>query len=140
MKKFKEKLDRFLYGRYGSDQLNIFLLILYAALTFSLLFVRRSLPRLCVSVIQAAAIVFAVFRIFSRDLAKRRRENAAFMRIWNPVAAWFKLMYRRLRDIRTARYRKCSHCGAVLRLPVKRGEHTVKCPKCGERFSVKVIF
>ena len=34
-------------------------------------------------------------------------------------------------------YKKCIHCKTVLRLPLKKGVHTVKCPNCKKRFEVK---
>ena len=34
-------------------------------------------------------------------------------------------------------YKKCPKCKQKLRLPLKKGIHTVKCPNCKEKFEVK---
>jgi hypothetical protein len=35
---------------------------------------------------------------------------------------------------------ECPHCKANLRLPRKKGKHSVVCPRCKERFEVKNLF
>ena len=35
-----------------------------------------------------------------------------------------------------ARY--CPHCKAQIKLPRKKGKHVVKCPRCRQRFDIKV--
>ena len=36
-----------------------------------------------------------------------------------------------------ALYKRCPKCHQVLKLPLKKGTHTVKCPECGNSFTVK---
>ena len=33
-------------------------------------------------------------------------------------------------------YKKCPKCKQKIRLPLKKGKHTVKCPNCGNSFDV----
>ena len=133
--KFREKLIRFGLGRYGTDELYYALfalcliLFLVAALTRSYLF----------SVLQLMPLFLMVFRSFSRNIPARRRENAVFLRIWNPIKSWFVLQKDRIRDRKTARYRVCPECRAMIKLPVKKGKHTVPCPKCGKRFETRIF-
>ena len=68
----KEKLYRFMYGRYGNDALNICLLILYVLL--SLLSRRNSI----VSYIGFGLFIFAFYRCMSKNIYKRRHENEIF--------------------------------------------------------------
>lgn len=136
MEKFKQKLMQFMYGRYGSDQLNNVLLIVYVTLTVLHIFTRWHI----LSALLLADAVWIFFRCFSRNIPARRRENEVFLRIWRKFTGFFTLTRDRLRDLPTHVYHKCPHCRATLRLPRRRGAHTVRCPRCGDTFSMKVCF
>lgn len=136
MQKFKEKLMRLMYGRYGSDQLGNALLIVYVILTVLHLITRWHI----LSALLLADAVWIFFRCFSRNISARRRENEVFLRIWRKITDIFTLTGNRLRDLPTHVYHKCPHCRATLRLPRRRGTHTVRCPRCGDTFSMKVYF
>lgn len=45
----------------------------------------------------------------------------------------------KLREFPDKKYANCPHCRATLRLPRQRGKHTVRCPRCGERFGINII-
>ena len=108
-----------MYGRYGSDRLNLLLIVL--SLVFSLLssFV-RSLAFL--SVFCYVLLVWAFFRMFSRNIAARQREAAAYNR--------FKKFF----SDRQNRYFACPSCGQSVRVPRGKGKICIKCPRCGQRF------
>ncbi len=125
-----------MYGRYGVDELYIFLLVLY----FILFFVNCLLSSVILSVVSWVLVLLALFRSMSKNHAKRRRENEMFMKLFRPVKSDLILLKDRVKDNRTARYRKCPHCRVTLKLPKKRGRHTVVCPKCRERMDVHIIF
>ena len=78
------------------------------------------------------------FRCFSKNIYARRRENEFFKNIFKKIKNFFVLQKNRIRDIKGYRYRKCPHCKAMLRLPKRRGRHTVICPRCKKRFEVKI--
>ena len=132
--KFKEKIARFMYGRYGGDQFNNFILILVAMLMVVNIFINS----IIMYVLYMALWAWSLFRMFSRKIYKRRSENEKFLKIWNPIKNKFKLMKNKRRDRKTHVYKKCPKCKAVLRLPKQKGKHTVRCPKCSERFDVKI--
>lgn len=133
---FKDKMIRFMYGRYGIDQLYYTMLILYVILIIMNIFINSLILGILVWVIFA----LMVFRSFSRNIYKRRKENDAFLKLWNPVKGWWNLNVRKLKDIKTKRYRKCPNCKAVLRLPKKKGKNIVTCPCCKKDFTVTVRF
>lgn len=81
---------------------------------------------------------YGMFRCMSRNKEKRSRENRAFLRKWNAFKGFFKLQGNRVRDRKTYVYRRCPGCRVTLRLPKRKGKHTVVCPKCGRRFEVKI--
>ena len=134
MKNFKDKFSHFMSGRYGADQL-------YYALTglcFTLMIANSFIHSDVINTVIWAALILMIFRTFSRNILKRQIENEKFLKIWNPVKQEFSLTGRRIKEIKTNRYRKCPHCKVVLRLPRKTGKHTVECPHCHKEFQVRV--
>ena len=142
--KFREKLARFLYGRYGADSLYnaLFvceLILLFGGTVLNILGNVEPLLALLSVIFYVTALgmlIFAMYRFFSRNIAKRRRENEAWLR--------FTAKFRRKpkpclpNDTADHIFRTCPHCKSTLRLPRKKGKHDVKCPRCGNRFRVKV--
>lgn len=131
-----------MYGRNGVDALGRFTLFLYAFLAI-LNIVTAGFPALrifnyVVWGIETLALILFLFRCFSKNYVRRRKENELYLRLRHPIAAWFGLCRNRIRDRKTHVYRKCPQCRAVLRLPRTSGQHTVRCPKCGNRFEVRV--
>ena len=134
MNKFKQKLINFMYGRYGVDELYYALFALWGVFIVVNMFVSSPI----ISLLGTLTAVFMIYRSFSRNHTKRRAENAKFLKLWKPVKSWFILQRDRIRDRKNFRYRKCPHCKAIVKLPNKKGKHTVVCPKCRERFDVKI--
>jgi hypothetical protein len=128
------RLRQFMYGRYGSDELTLFLmgcaLLLLMLSGFRVLWFLYFLG--------AGLLIFATFRSLSRNIAARRRERDRYLRLIAKPRGFFKLQKNKFRDRKTHVYRKCEHCKAVLRLPKKKGKHTVRCPQCNKTFSVKI--
>lgn len=122
-------LQRFMYGRYGYDQLNWFLLVLYLVLYFLSLLTRIGL----FSAIGTVVILLALFRVFSRNLPKRRAENAKFMQAAGPAIRWWKLRKTMAQD-KDHRYFKCPNCGQQLRVPKGKGKLNITCRNCGVSF------
>ena len=135
MGNFKDKLARFMSGRYGQDQLYYVMLVI----CFVLMIVNLIIKSAIIGALLWAVLFWMIFRSFSRNIYKRQMENERFMKIWNPVKAKGLFTIRRFKEIKTHRYRKCRHCKAMLRLPVKKGKHTVKCPRCNSEFDVRVL-
>lgn len=134
-RKLMDRFNRFMYGRYGADPLFYALIILYVVLTvFASLFSPLFL------LLAYAAFIWAVYRYFSTDIYKRREENRKFLGIWQKIKNYFAYLRDRFRDRKVCRYRKCKYCHAALRLPIKKGKHSVKCPRCGKSFDVRIWF
>ena len=122
---------RMMYGRYGSDELNLLLLILAVLVslcnavlssifTQSEVFVRWISPSL--SLLMLGLLAVNLFRCFSRNIYKRQRENR---RLRNFLT--------RLKD-RSHRYYRCPRCRQTVRVPRGRGKINIRCPKCGNQF------
>lgn len=132
--RFRDRLVRFMYGRYGADELYKFLTVAFYTVFIVNLFIRSYI----LSSLTLAILVWSMFRVFSRNVYARRLENEKYLKIRNSVKAFFKLGKDRFRDRKTHVYRKCPKCRSVLRLPKKKGKHTVRCPRCSDSFDVKV--
>ena len=140
MGKFSNNLRRFLYGRYGGDTLNNVLLGVYVfvilAYYLGLIFIpptavtTKLVLTLLYYVLTISIFLLIFYRMFSRNIAKRRRENERF-------CGFFRLRKNKFRDRKTHVYRKCPNCRAVLRLPRAKGKHSVVCPRCRHRFEVR---
>ena len=122
MANFRDWLARLMYGRYGVDQLYFALIVAYLVLLVVNSFVRSSI----INILLWVLVIWMIYRVLSRDINKRRMENERFLQIWNPVKAKALFSFRRIKEIKTHRYRKCPHCSVMLRLPRKAGKHTVK--------------
>ena len=124
-------LARFLYGRNGTDQLNLALLGLYLVLLllrWILVSVTGSAAvDLIFTVLTTALALWILFRFFSRNLTARRGENQRFLRCFQPLTSWLT----RARD-RDHRYFPCPGCGTVCRVPRGKGTIRITCPKCGQ--------
>ncbi len=135
MKRFFQRIGysiaRFMYGRYGNDGLNTFLLVLAWILMLVGCF-PFPLSWIC-SIVALLLILWTLFRTFSRRVDRRRREYDRFHRIvTKPKRAW-RLHKNKKRDKKTHLYFKCVKCRAVLRVPLNKGSIIVTCPRCGER-------
>ncbi len=142
--RFREKIARFLYGRYGADSLYnaLFvceLILLFIGAVLSVLGnVNDVLAMISIAfyMIALGLMIFALYRFFSRNIPKRRRENEAWLRFKGKFRRKPKLLLPP--DTSDHIFRTCPNCKATLRLPREKGKHQAKCPRCGERFGVKV--
>ena len=122
----------FMVGRYGGDQLNIFLLTLYVILYIVNLFTRWPFLDIVVLVLLA----FTLYRSLSRNLERRRAENAKFLQLVRPLSRWWNTLHSRAHD-REHRYFKCPNCGQQMRVPRGKGRIVVHCRSCGAAFEEK---
>ena len=134
MNNFKQKLISFMYGRYGIDEMYYGLFAVWTVLLLLNVF----LSSVIVSFLSSAVVMYMLYRSMSKNHAKRREENRKFLALWRPVKNWVTFQRDRFRDRKNYRYRKCTHCKAIVKLPNRKGKHTVVCPKCRGRFDVKI--
>lgn len=133
MGSFKNALYRFFYGRRGMDQLGFALLI--ASLVLSLL---SSILRIGIlSLVSMAAWIYALYRMLSKNISAREKENQWFLSKYTPVASGVKQARVRFKNRKIYLYYRCPNCKAWLRLPRNIGEKTVTCGKCQSTFKKK---
>lgn len=126
-------LNKFLMGRNGGDLLSAALLILSFFLT--IISKMSNLPILLY--LSYIPLAISVYRMFSKDIEKRRLENYKFSILISPIYSWFKKKEKRIKDSRTHKYFKCPSCKTSMRVPKGKGKLMVTCPNCGEKFQKK---
>ena len=104
---------------------------LIAAIVFSLLSLFR-LP--LTSFLSMLCYVYALWRMLSRNVAKRQEENRQFMDKTGHAQTEIRQFFLRLRGIKTYKYFRCPQCKTRLRLKRGCGEKHVTCPKCQHKF------
>ena len=125
-------MQRLMYGRYGGDQLSVFLIALYL-----LLYLLSSLLHSSIlSLLSTLVAAWCIYRMFSRRIDRRRAENAKFMTVAGPAIRWFKLRRTIHRD-KEHRYFKCPNCGQMLSVPKGKGKIRVTCPKCHAKMETR---
>ena len=126
----KARLQAFWEGRLGSDALNRFLVLLWAILALLNLWAHATF----LYIFELCLGAYAVFRMLSKNLVRRRRECAVYYALSRRVKAFFGRLYLRVRDRKTTRYFACPHCRASIRMPRKVGTFRIRCPRCGGTF------
>ncbi len=138
MVKLKERFFRFMYGRYGADQLSRFMLVLYFIIAIVGMIVQNTLVDIILWILNMILLVLMFFRMFSKNIYKRQYENGKYLGIKNKITEYFRYIGNKWKFRKTHVYRKCPSCNSKLKLPRKKGKHGVKCPKCSNFFSVKI--
>lgn len=136
MRNFLYKIAQFMNGRYGHDQLNTLLWILYIVIWIIWTFSRYWVFGIVVLLLSA----LIVFRTFSKNIQKRMYENRKYLTVKNAISKKCSLLRKMWKDRKTHRYVKCPYCKAQLRVKKIKGEHKVHCPKCGEDFKKNILF
>ena len=86
-RKIGDGLRRFMAGRYGSDRLNQCLLgAAFVLLLISAIGGRQVQWMSMLSLLAYVPLIWSMFRMYSRNIEARRRENAAFLRFFSRLA------------------------------------------------------
>ena len=138
--KCKMALQRLMYGRNGSDQLGRTAIVAALVLDVVSMFVIRNrhlqLAGSLLYWVAMALLLYAIFRVFSKNLYKRREENSKFLQ-WT----WKVKNGRSAAKARHAdtahKYFTCKNCKTICRVPVGKGKVIITCPKCGAQIHGK---
>lgn len=128
----REKLQRFMWGRYGNDNLNQFLLAV-AFISLLISFIGGGLFYLVATVV----MVYAYFRMFSRNIGKRSAENQQFLKQKLKVRAFFTRKKKELAERKVNHIYRCPNCRQKIRVPRGKGRIAIRCRKCGNEFIKK---
>ena len=128
----KERIQRFMAGRYGYDDLNKIIFIL-ECITFAIsLFVRNRIPYIILWIL----IILYIYRAFSKNYVARSLENQKYKKITARFRHGWKIIGLNHKD-KTNKYFICPKCAQIVRIPRGRGEVEITCPSCRVKFSKK---
>ncbi len=129
----REKLARFMVGRNGSDQLSRFVSIVACVALVISMFMDTD-ARMAIWFLAILGVIYVYFRVFSRNVYKRRAENEKYLRATANIRGYFKGLRERWRQRRDYRFFRCPSCRTMLRVPRGKGKIKVVCRKCGTSF------
>ena len=129
----KERFNRFMIGRNGNDQLNLFLLISALVLLLAGTFF-GGLFRAVFRTLAIVVIVLVYIRMFSKDVYKRQEENTRYLNARYRLFAKLKAVKERWVQRKDYKFFHCPSCHAVLRVPKGRCKIKNMCRKCGNSF------
>lgn len=133
-------MARFMYGRNGMDQLNRALLAFYLLLcvvrTLVILLFRSALLYRIADILLWVMMVLILFRMFSKNLPRRRQENQKWITWWWGVKNRSNGARARHAD-KDHKYFTCKNCKTICRVPVGKGKIIITCPKCGAQIHAK---
>ena len=131
---FREKMLKFMQGRYGVDQFSNCLIWTGVAVSLLAVVFRNQI----LVMLSWLLIIYAYIRIFSKQINKRYKQNQFFLdKTYGLRSIFANLKYRIKYGKNGApshHIYKCRKCGQKIRIPAGRGKIMVTCPKCKYQF------
>ena len=106
----QQSARRFMQGRYGTDKLNTAILVVGVVCCILSMLIPASVAPLIFTTLSYGFMVWAIFRMLSRNHYKRYQENR-----------WYLRFIERLKD-REHRYYDCPRCKRSVRVPRGKGK------------------
>ncbi len=126
MNKLKWKLQQFLQGRNGADQLSQaavwtgLILYLFYMITDVRIF----------NWFSSVALIYGLFRMLSKNIMARSAENREYMKLVQLVKMKWQLR-------KTHKVFLCKRCRKIVRVPKGKGKIEVTCPSCREKTIIR---
>ncbi len=127
----KEKLQKFMNGRYGIDSFSKCLLWLALILCILDFFINSIFIDSWLFLI----IIYVYYRMFSCNIARRQSENMKFLQFKNKITGKFHSQKKQMKQRKTHHIYKCPVCGQKIRIPKGKGRICITCPKCKNEFT-----
>lgn len=128
----KEKVIRFMqgrYGAYGADALTKFLMAAGVVIMF-LASAFRGKTAYFGGYIFLAVMIYCYFRLFSKNVTKRYAENQAFLAYTSAIRGFVRKQKSMWQQRKVYHIYKCPGCKQKIRIPRGKGKIEVRCPKC----------
>ena len=129
----REKWNRFMMGRYGTDDLSRHLIgVEFVLLLINIFWKNKILPFLILVI-----LIYVYYRMFSRDYNKRYAENMKFLTFKNKITYQFSRQKSEMQQRKIYHIYRCPSCKQKIRVPKGKGNIIVTCPKCRTEFQKK---
>ena len=133
----RDRLQRFMAGRYGADELARTLSAVALVCILLSMFVPRGTVFGIIYWIGIALLMYNCYRMFSRDVARRYAENQQFLALRSRAARKVSVKKQQWEQRDIYRFYKCPDCKQKVRVPKGRGKICITCPKCSCEFIKK---
>ncbi len=130
---WQRKLVDWLQGRQGPDDLAVFSVNLAIVIVLVNLFLHVS----WLGIVALLLVAYSLFRIQSKNLGARARENETFLKLLGPARPWVQNPSAAWGELRAYKHVRCTSCKQKVRVPRGKGKLRVTCPKCRTKFEVR---
>lgn len=130
---FKTKVQEFMRGRNGADELSVASLWLAVILAIINIFANNGV----ISILVILLLAYAIFRMVSEDVNQRRKESMAFASKIGPLRPWLSNPSAAYQNARTYKHATCPNCHQKVRVPRGKGHIRITCPRCHQKFDIR---
>ena len=126
----RDKIYRFMQGRYGTDDFYKFLF--WVALIGIVInwFFKSQLLSFAVTLI----LVYAIYRVLSKNHSARYAENQRYLQATAKIRYWFDQQKKLMEERKYHHIYTCPKCRQKIRIPRGKGKIMIRCPKCHHEF------
>lgn len=126
----RDKIYRFMQGRYGTDDFYKFLF--WVALIGIVInwFFKSQLLSFAVTLI----LVYAMYRVLSKNHSARYAENQRYLQVTAKIRYWFDQQKKLMEERKYHHIYTCPKCRQKIRIPKGKGKIMIRCPKCHHEF------
>ena len=126
----RDKIYRFMQGRYGTDDFYKFLF--WVALIGIVInwFFKSQLLSFAVTLI----LVYAMYRVLSKNHSARYTENQRYLQATAKIRYWFDQQKKLMEERKYHHIYTCPKCRQKIRIPKGKGKIMIRCPKCHYEF------
>lgn len=129
----RERFQRFMQGRYGSDELSRAMLIAMVVCAVLTWFTGGILDTV-LSIAMWVLLIYSYVRMFSRNHTKRWAENQKYLSFKNRIMGDVNRQKNYAQQRKTHCIYSCPGCKQKIRVPKGKGKIEISCPKCRTKF------
>lgn len=141
----KQKIQRFMQGRYGVDELGKFM----TGLSLVILILEVITRSVFFNILFWVDFIWIYYRMFSRDYGRRQQENQKYLTLrYQWKTKWYQWTHKNggtsafsldkwkkeIAQRKAYHIYKCPNCSQKIRIPRGKGKIMVRCPKCYTEF------
>ena len=131
----KDKLNKFMQGRYGVDQFARFTLGVALLCIVIGSFLRTGIAGEILDMLGFILIIYTYYRILSRNVSARYGENQKYLGYTQNIRNRFDKEKNMMQQRKTHHIYTCPGCGQKIRIPRGKGQKVeIDCPKCHQKF------